>query len=67
MSLDRVPLYASPEGLGQAFAFDISKQAYNAPAFRKTIEALYQTAQGSGSMTTWVLSNHDVSVIVRAV
>lgn len=62
VSHDRVPLYASPEGLGQAFAFDIQKEAYDATAMRKTIDGLYNTARGAGSTTTWVLSNHDVSV-----
>lgn len=62
VSHDRVPLYASPEGLGQAFAFDIQKEAYDATAMRKTIDGLYNTARGAGSTTTWVLSNHDVSL-----
>ena len=62
MAHDRVPLYASPEGLGQAFAFEIQKEAYDAESMRKTIDDLYYTARKAGSTTTWVLSNHDVSV-----
>ena len=60
VSLDRVPLYASPDGLGQAFAFDIQKEAFNAKAYRKIMDGLYHTAKKAGSTTTWVLSNHDV-------
>jgi alpha-glucosidase len=66
VSHDRVALFASPKGLGQAFAFDVSKEAYNAPAFRKTIDGLYQTARAAGTTTTWVLSNHDVSPMLWA-
>ena len=63
VSHDRVPLFASPEGLGQAFAFDMQMEAYNAPAYRKTIDSLYHTACAAGSTTTWVLSNHDVRTL----
>lgn len=63
VSHDRVPLYASPEGLGQVFAFDIQKEAYDAESMRKTIDGLYSTARGAGSTTTWVLSSHDVGLV----
>jgi alpha-glucosidase len=61
VSQDRVGVYASPEGLGQAFAFDILKESYHADSYIKTIKKLYGTARSTGSTTTWVLSSHDVS------
>lgn len=67
MAHDRVPLYASPEGLGQAFAFEIQKAAYDAPSLRTTIDGLYDTARGAGTTTTWVLSNHDVCRLFQPV
>jgi hypothetical protein len=63
VSQDRVGVYASPEGLGQAFAFDILKESYHAESYIKTIKKLYGTARSTGSTTTWVLSSHDVSPI----
>jgi len=52
--------YASPEGLGQAFNFDLLKADFDAAAFREVIESNLELARQSGSSTTWVLSNHDV-------
>ena len=66
VSHDRVPLYASPEGLGQVFAFDIQKEAYDAAAFKGIIDGLYNTARNAGTTTTWVLSNHDVRPLCRS-
>lgn len=63
VSQDRVGVYASPDGLGQAFAFDILKESYHAESYIKTIKKLYDTARSTGSTTTWVLSNHDVSFV----
>ena len=56
----RRPRYASPEGLGQAFNFDLLQADFDAGAFRRIIDANLALAAESGSSTTWVLSNHDV-------
>ncbi|MFC0673277.1 glycoside hydrolase family 13 protein [Brachybacterium hainanense] len=52
--------YASPQGLGQAFNFDLLVADFEPHAFRRIVtENLAQSAQ-TGSSSTWVLSNHDV-------
>jgi len=56
----RRPRYASPEGLGQAFNFDLLGEKWSAKKFKKTIDFNVKLAQKSGSSSTWVLSNHDV-------
>ena len=56
----RVPLYASPRGLGQAFNFDLLLADFDATQFRDIITASLELAVRSGSSSTWVLSNHDV-------
>jgi len=56
----RRALYASPEGLGQAFNFDLLRAPWGAKAFRTTIEENVGLAESAGSSSTWVLSNHDV-------
>ena len=56
----RRPLYASVEGLGQAFNFDLLEASFDAAAFRRVVDANLALAAASGSSTTWVLSNHDV-------
>jgi alpha-glucosidase len=57
---DRKHIYASPEGLGQSFSFDMLMCNFRRDEFRDTIEASLKDASGSGSSTTWVFSNHDV-------
>lgn len=52
--------YASAEGLGQAFNFDLLEADFDADAFRKIIVDNLDQAAASGSSTTWVFSNHDV-------
>nr|WP_258065325.1 glycoside hydrolase family 13 protein [Rathayibacter sp. AY2B3] len=52
--------YASPEGLGQAFNFDLLEADLDAEEFRRLITSNLELAAESGSSTTWVLSNHDV-------
>ncbi|GGL88034.1 glycoside hydrolase family 13 protein [Nakamurella endophytica] len=52
--------YASPEGLGQAFNFDLLEAAWDAGAFRAVIAHNLAHAEQSGASSTWVLSNHDV-------
>jgi alpha-glucosidase len=52
--------YASPEGLGQAFNFDLLEANFAAKTFRRVVNENLALAAMSGSSTTWVLSNHDV-------
>ena len=56
----RVPRYASPEGLGQAFNFDLLQADFDADQFKAVVQDNLQLAATSGSSSTWVLSNHDV-------
>ncbi len=56
----RVTRYASPEGLGQAFNFDLLKADFDAGRFREVVDTNLTLAAGSGASSTWVLSNHDV-------
>jgi alpha-glucosidase len=53
--------YASPEGLGQAFSFDLLMADFNASQFRAIITDNLEQARLTGSTTTWVFSNHDVT------
>jgi len=57
---DRLPLYASAEGLGQAFNFDLLEADFDATQFREVVTHNLDLAARSGSSSTWVLSNHDV-------
>lgn len=57
---DRVPLYASPNSLGQSFNFDLLEADFDAAQFHRIITHNLQLAARSGSSSTWVLSNHDV-------
>lgn len=52
--------YASPEGLGQAFDFDLLDTNWDAGQFRRAITDSLAGARQQGASTTWVLSNHDV-------
>ncbi|GAA1075364.1 glycoside hydrolase family 13 protein [Tsukamurella spumae] len=56
----RVARYASPEGLGQSFNFDLLLAEFDASEFRDVIQDSLELAAESGSSSTWVLSNHDV-------
>ncbi|TFD93049.1 alpha-amylase [Cryobacterium lactosi] len=56
----RVPLYASPQGLGQAFNFDLLEADFDAGQFETVVRDNLTLAELSGSSSTWVLSNHDV-------
>ena len=56
----RRPKYASPDGLGQAFNFDLLEANWNAGEFLRVITDNLSDAQRQGSSMTWVLSNHDV-------
>ena len=52
--------YASPDGLGQAFNFDLLEANWNASEFLQVITDNLADAERQGSSMTWVLSNHDV-------
>ncbi|MFD1214099.1 glycoside hydrolase family 13 protein [Arthrobacter sp. GCM10027362] len=52
--------YASPEGLGQAFNFDLLRADWDPDQFRTIITDNLAQAGTSGASSTWVLSNHDV-------
>lgn len=56
----RRPRYASPEGLGQAFNFDLLEASLQPATIRRVVRDNLALAALSGSSTTWVLSNHDV-------
>ncbi|WP_413601311.1 glycoside hydrolase family 13 protein [Curtobacterium sp. Curtsp57] len=60
VAADRRARYASADGLGQAFNFDLLEADFDAPSFRSIIEFNLGLAEQSGSSTTWVFSNHDV-------
>jgi alpha-glucosidase len=52
--------YASPDGLGQAFNFDLLQADFDADQFRDIIAKNLAEAKTSGASSTWVFSNHDV-------
>ncbi|MDF2508302.1 MAG: alpha-amylase, partial [Microbacterium sp.] len=58
---ERRARYASAEGLGQAFNFDLLVADFDATQFREIIVDNLEQAHATGSSTTWVLSNHDVT------
>ncbi len=60
VAADRRARYASAEGLGQAFNFDLLEADFDAGSFKQIIEFNLGLAEQSGSSTTWVFSNHDV-------
>ena len=53
-------LYASPEGLGQSFNFDLLDASWDAGQFRSSLTGNLAEARQHGASMTWVLSNHDV-------
>ena len=52
--------YASPEGLGQAFNFDLLQADFDAAEFQEIITRNLAEALATGASSTWVFSNHDV-------
>jgi alpha-glucosidase len=52
--------YASADGLGQAFNFDLLQADWDFERFREVIKENLALAELNGSSSTWVLSNHDV-------
>ncbi|WP_254678585.1 glycoside hydrolase family 13 protein [Arthrobacter sp. 24S4-2] len=57
---DRRSRYATPDGLGQAFNFDLLQADFDAEQFHAIIVKNLAEAASSGASSTWVLSNHDV-------
>ncbi|WP_257478016.1 glycoside hydrolase family 13 protein [Acidipropionibacterium jensenii] len=53
--------YARPESLGQAFNFDLLTADFDAAQFRRVVSTNLEQQELSGSSSTWVLSNHDVT------
>ncbi len=53
--------YASPSSLGQAFNFDLLTADFDAEQFRQIVAGNLEQVALSGSSSTWVLSNHDVT------
>ena len=58
---ERRAKYASADSLGQAFNFDLLVADFDAAQFRTIITDNLAQAAATGSSTTWVLSNHDVT------
>jgi alpha-glucosidase len=56
----RLSRYASSEGLGQAFNFDLLQAPWRPGDLRRVIEENLPGARDNDSSPTWVLSNHDV-------
>ena len=52
--------YASADGLGQAFNFDLLRANFDAVEFRAIVDHNIQSVAVTGSSNTWVFSNHDV-------
>jgi alpha-glucosidase len=57
---ERRAKYARPEGLGQAFNFDLLEADFDAAQFRHIVTDNLAQSEATGSSSTWVLSNHDV-------
>ncbi|MEV7425133.1 glycoside hydrolase family 13 protein [Streptomyces sp. NPDC091212] len=60
VSAARLPLYTRPDELQQAFNFFHLRCPWEAGAFRGVIDTSLAGAASTGSLPTWVLSNHDV-------
>ena len=57
----RRPRYASPDGLGQVFNFEMQEADWSPESYRAVIDSgLADTAAG-GSSTTWLLGCHDAT------
>jgi alpha-glucosidase len=53
--------YAAPGSLGQAFNFDLLTADFDAGQFRRIVTDNLAQSAITGSSSTWVLSNHDVT------
>ncbi|MFC8304368.1 glycoside hydrolase family 13 protein [Specibacter sp. NPDC057265] len=52
--------YASTEGLGQAFNFDLLMADFDATSFASVVTKNLAESAATGASSTWVFSNHDV-------
>lgn len=52
--------YASPQGLGQAFNFDLLMADFDAASFASIVTKNLAESAATGASSTWVFSNHDV-------
>ncbi|MDJ0318270.1 MULTISPECIES: glycoside hydrolase family 13 protein [Arthrobacter] len=52
--------YASTEGLGQAFNFDLLLANFDAASFASIVTTNLAESAATGASSTWVFSNHDV-------
>ncbi|WP_154604942.1 glycoside hydrolase family 13 protein [Arthrobacter sp. AQ5-05] len=52
--------YASTEGLGQAFNFDLLMADFDAESFASIVTKNLAESAATGASSTWVFSNHDV-------
>jgi alpha-glucosidase len=57
---ERLRRYLRPDELHLAFDFRMVIARFRSDEFRDVIEAALSTVDGTGSPTTWVLSNHDI-------
>jgi alpha-glucosidase len=57
---ERLRRYLRPDELPLAFDFRMVESRWRADELRATIESALATVEGTGSPTTWVLSNHDI-------
>ncbi|MDQ8703832.1 glycoside hydrolase family 13 protein [Streptomyces sp. LHD-70] len=53
--------YASPDGLGQAFNFEMQEAGWRSADFARAIDSGLAQAAESGSTTTWLLGCHDTA------
>ena len=60
VTLERRARYATLDGLGQAFNFDLIGAPWEAESFREIIGRSLEIAQSTASSSTWTLSNHDI-------
>lgn len=58
---DQKHRYASAQGLGQTFSFDMLMCDFKRSDFKDKIDSSLADVKGTDSSTTWVFSNHDVS------
>lgn len=52
--------YASTDGLGQSFNFDLLSAGWNLAEFQTSIQRNLEFAEENDTTSTWVFSNHDV-------
>lgn len=60
VSPERLSMYLEPDQYHQSFNFDFLLAPWAAPERREVIERAIEVYRETGSLPTWVLSNHDV-------